>query len=121
MSFPSYSTQSIHSIRHAIAIAGGDLSFVENFYKDEWGKVVQAQEVYDKVSYCKASRIGRGVRLDRKVRMQIWDVFDEYQNIMNEKLQRDVETAMYECQRNLLAQVKAKRFYYLPKPFQLQL
>lgn len=87
--------------RDAIAIAGGDLSFVENFYKDEWVKVVQAQEVYDKVSYCKASRIGRGVRLDRKVRMQIWDVFDEYQNIMNEKLQRDVETAMYECRKIL--------------------
>lgn len=85
--------------RDAIAIAGGDLSFVENFYKDEWVKVVQAQEVYDKVSYCKASRIGRGVRLDRKVRMQIWNVFDEYQNIMNEKLQRDVETAMYECRK----------------------
>ena len=62
-----------------------DLSFVENFYKDEWVKVVQAQEVYDKVSYCKAPRIGRGIRLDRKVRMQIWDVFDEYQNIMNDK------------------------------------
>lgn len=87
--------------RDAIAIAGGDLSFVENFYKDEWVKVVQAQEVYDKVSYCKASRIGRGVRLDRKVRMQIWDVFDAYQNIMNEKLQRDVETAMYECRKIL--------------------
>ena len=87
--------------RDAIAIAGGDLNFVENFYKDEWVKVVQAQEVYDKVSYCKASRIGRGVRLDRKVRMKIWDVFDEYQNIMNEKLQRDVETAMYECRKIL--------------------
>ena len=33
--------------------------------------------------------------------MQIWDVFDEYQNIMNEKLQRDVETAMYECRKIL--------------------
>lgn len=87
--------------RDAIAIAGGNLNFVENFYKDEWVKVVQAQEVYDKVSYCKASRIGRGVRLDRKIRMQIWDVFDEYQNIMNEKLQRDVETAMYECRKIL--------------------
>lgn len=87
--------------RDAIAIAGGDLNFVENFYKDEWVKVVQAQEVYDKVSYCKASRIGRGVRLDRKVRMQIWNVFDEYQNIMNEKLKRDVETAMYECRKIL--------------------
>ena len=85
--------------KDAIAIAAGDLSFVENFYKDEWVKVVQAQEVYDKVAYCKAPRLGRGVRLDRKVRMQVWDVFDEYQNIMNEKQQRDVETAMYECRK----------------------
>jgi len=85
----------------AIAIAGGGLSFVENFYKDEWVKVVQAQEVYDKASYCKAPRIGRGVRLDRKVRMQLWEVFEEYQNIMNEKQQRDVETAMYECRKIL--------------------
>lgn len=85
--------------KDAIAIAGGDLSFVENFYKDEWVKVVQAQEVYDKVAYCKATRLGRGVRLDRKVRMQLWEVFDEYQNIMNEKQQRDVETAMYECRK----------------------
>lgn len=43
--------------RDAIAIAGGELSFVENFYKDEWVKVVQAQEVYDKVAYCKAPRL----------------------------------------------------------------
>ena len=28
-------------------------------------------------------------------------MFDEYQNIMNEKLQRDVETAMYECRKIL--------------------
>lgn len=91
-----------------IHICEDDLSLFNSVFgdgtgnpKDEWVKVVQAQEVYDKVSYCKASRIGRGVRLDRKVRMQIWDVFDEYQNIMNEKLQRDVETAMYECRKIL--------------------
>ncbi len=87
--------------KDALAITGGELSFVEGFYKDEWVKVVQAQEVYDKVSYCKAPRLGRGVRLDRKVRMQLWDVFDEYQNIMNERQQRDVETAMYECRKIL--------------------
>lgn len=83
----------------ALAFASGDLNFIPNFYKDEWVKVVQAQEVYDKVSYCKASRIGRGVRLDRKIRLQIWEVFEEYQNLMNERQQRDVETAMYECRK----------------------
>lgn len=85
--------------KEALAIANDDLSFVDYFYKDEWTKVVQAQEVYDKASYCKASRIGRGVRLDRKSRIKIWNIFEEYQNIMNERLQRDVETAMYECRK----------------------
>jgi superfamily I DNA/RNA helicase len=31
--------------------------------------------------------------------MQIWEVFEEYQNIMNEKQYRDTETAMYECRK----------------------
>ena len=33
------------------------------------------------------------------MRLQIWEVFEEYQNIMNEKQYRDVETAMYECRK----------------------
>ena len=83
----------------ALAFVGGDLSFIPNFYIDEWVKVVQAQETYEKVAYCKAPRIGRGTRLDRKARLQIWEVFEEYQNLMNERQQRDVETAMYECRK----------------------
>lgn len=94
-----YDDESDKAWEEALALVGGGLAFIQNFYKDEWIKVVQAQEVYDKVSYCKASRIGRGVRLDRKVRLQIWEVFEEYQNIMNEKQYRDVETAMYECRK----------------------
>lgn len=94
-----YDDESDKAWEEALALVGVDLTFIQNFYKDEWIKVVQAQEVYDKVAYCKASRIGRGVRLDRKVRLQIWEVFEEYQNIMNEKQYRDVETAMYECRK----------------------
>lgn len=85
----------------AIAYAAGELEFTLAFYKEEWVKVVQAQEAYSKIEYLKAPRIGRGVRIDRKKRMQVWDVFEEYQNIMNEKQQRDVETAMYECRKIL--------------------
>lgn len=96
-----YDDESDKAWEEALALVGVDLTFIQNFYKDEWIKVVQAQEVYDKVAYCKASRIGRGVRLDRKVRLQIWEVFEEYQNIMNEKQYRDVETAMYECRKIL--------------------
>lgn len=94
-----YDDESDKAWEEALSLVGGNLTFIKNFYKDEWVKIVQAQEVYDKAAYCKASRIGRGVRLDRKVRFQIWEVFEEYQNIMNEKQYRDVETAMYECRK----------------------
>ena len=96
-----YNTESDKAWEDALAFVGGGLTFIQNFYKDEWVKVVQAQEVYDKVTYCKAPRIGRGVRLDRKVRLQVWEVFEEYQNIMDERQQRDIETAMYECRKIL--------------------
>lgn len=94
-----YGNESDNAWEEAIAYAGGELTYISNFYKDEWVKVVQAQEAYDKNSYCKATRIGRGVSLDRKKRMKVWEVFDEYQNIMNEHQQRDIDTAMYECRK----------------------
>ena len=85
----------------AITLAGdcGDLS--AEFFEDEWSKVVCAQEAYSQELYMKASRIGRGTRLDRKKRLQVWRVFEEYQNVMKEQHLRDIETAMYECRKIL--------------------
>ncbi len=94
-----YDTETDKVWNDAIAVAAGDLDLLPTFYKDEWIKVVQAQEAYSKEAYVKAPRIGRGVRLDRKKRLQVWEVFQEYQNIMNELQYRDVETAMYECRK----------------------
>lgn len=85
----------------AISYAGDNLGYTKTFFEDEWKKVVQAQEAYSKEQYVKAPRIGRGVRFDRKKRFQMWAVFEEYQNIMNEKLQRDSETAIYEARKIL--------------------
>lgn len=41
--------------------------------------------------------------MDRKRRMQIWKVFDNYLNLMKEKQIRDINTAMYESTKLLLA------------------
>lgn len=87
----------------AIAYVAGDLGFSKAFFEDEWIKVVEANEAYGKELYAKAPRIGRGIRLDRKTRMQLWEVFEEYQNIMNEKQYRDAEWAMYEARKILEA------------------
>lgn len=71
--------------------------FPVSFYEEEYNRVVVAQEAFSLEKYVKASRTGRGTRLDRKKRMQIWKVFEAYQNLMKENQVRDINTAMYEC------------------------
>jgi superfamily I DNA/RNA helicase/mRNA-degrading endonuclease RelE of RelBE toxin-antitoxin system len=85
----------------AIALANEDPELTVGFYSEEWSKVVCAQEAFSLEQYLKASRVGRGTRLDRKKRIQVWRVFEEYQNIMRENHLRDVDSAMYECRKIL--------------------
>ena len=91
---------------------GNDFSdnFSVNFYQDEYNRVVVAQEAFSLEKYIKASRIGRGTRLNRKKRMDIWKVFEAYQNAMKEQNIRDINTAMYEC-RLLITKSSAEPRY----------
>ena len=52
-----YDDESDKAWEEALSLVGGNLTFIKNFYKDEWVKIVQAQEVYDKAAYCKASEL----------------------------------------------------------------
>ncbi len=81
------------------AVSMNDINneFPINFYEEEWNRVVVAQEAFSLAKYVKATRSGRGTRLDRKKRMDLWKVFESYQNLMKERKVRDVNTAMYEC------------------------
>lgn len=72
------------------------------FYEEEWIRVVAAQEAFSGDKYLRASRIGRGTRLDRKKRVQIWRVFEAFQNKMKAAQVRDVNSAMYECKTLLM-------------------
>ena len=81
----------------AIARSGENLELTPYFFYDEWSKIVAVQEAFTKEKYLKATRIGRGTRLDRKARLKVWNVFEEYLSLMKEKQVRDVDTAMYEC------------------------
>jgi superfamily I DNA/RNA helicase len=81
----------------AIARSGEDIGLSRNFFSEEWSKVVAVQESFTLETYLKASRLGRGTKLDRKKRMQVWSVFEEYLALMKEKQVRDADTAMYEC------------------------
>ena len=67
------------------------------FYIDEWIRVIVPQEAFTLAEYVKASRIGRGTRLDRKKRIAVWKVIEAYMNIMKEEKVRDFNYATYEC------------------------
>lgn len=97
------------------AAAMNDVSgeFPVTFYEDEYNRVVVAQEAFSLEKYIKATRTGRGVRLDRKKRMQIWKVFESYQNIMKERQVRDINTAMYECRMLLLKSNSETRYKHV--------
>lgn len=81
----------------AMAMADDELGFTAGFYEEEWNRVVVAQEAFSLPLYVKATRSGRGTRLDRKKRMRVWKVMEAYQNLMKERQFRDVNMAMYEC------------------------
>ena len=97
------------------AVAADDFSgeFPVSFYEEEYNRIVVAQEAFSLEKYIKASRTGRGTRLDRKKRMQIWKVFEAYQNMMKEQKVRDINTAMYECRLLLSKSTSETRYKHV--------
>ncbi len=95
---------------NAISDSLTDLDFPVSFYEEEWNRVVTSQEAFTLVDYIKATRNGRGTRLDRKKRMEVWRVIESYQKLMKERGIRDVNMAMYEC-KTLLQNSKGTTKY----------
>lgn len=81
----------------ALTVASSDVSVPESFYTEEWEKVIMPNDITTKNEYIKVARLGRGVRLDRKARMSVWKVFEEFKTLMNESGVRDADTAMMEA------------------------
>lgn len=52
--------------------------WIPEFFKEEWGEVVQGNGISTREEYLGVSRVGQRVRLTRPQRDQVWDVFDEY-------------------------------------------
>lgn len=94
----------------AILLANNNLPFESSFYRDEWNRIVIAQEALTLEKYIKAIRTGRGTRLNRKQRIQLWKVFENYQNLMKENNIRDINTAMYETTKLLQARGRKPRY-----------
>lgn len=87
----------------ALNLAPPALELPGSFYRDEWERVIQPQDVTTLSEYMRASRIGRGTPLHRKARKAIWPVFEEYRLLLDERGLRESEDAMRDA-RMLLQQ-----------------
>ena len=88
-------------------------SFPVSFYMEEWDRVVAAQEAFTMEKYMKAARTGRGTRLNRKMRMQVWKVFENYQSLLKQREVRDINTAMYECRLLIEKNLAESRYKHI--------
>ena len=97
----------------AVQSADSSLDFDEDFYIEEWNRIVEAQETFTLPDYIRAPRNGRGTRLDRKKRIQIWKVFEAYMNLMKENQVHDMNYAMYECGKLVDKMTKDARYKHI--------
>lgn len=94
----------------ALNVASSELSLPSSFYREEWERVIQPQGVASLDEYLKASRIGRGVQLNRSGRKAVWPVFEEYRVLLNEHRLREGDDAMRDAR--LLLEAKGNILPY---------
>jgi hypothetical protein len=70
-----------------------ELDLPDAFYREEWLRVIQPQSIENVDQYKRASRIGRGTRLNRMDRIKVWPVFAEYRNLLTANKKREVDDA----------------------------
>ncbi|MCK5685686.1 UvrD-helicase domain-containing protein, partial [bacterium] len=77
----------------ALDLMSVDLELPEAFYREEWQKVIQPQSIENIDQYKRASRIGRGTRLNRSDRLKVWPVFEEYRNLLIKNKKKELDDA----------------------------
>ena len=94
----------------AITLMPQELALPEGFYREEWVRVIQTHGITTLNEYLQVSRIGRGVRLNRRDRKVIWPVFEEYRLLLNEHNLREIDDAM--CDARMLIRTKGNVLPY---------
>ena len=79
--------------QRALDLKPPELNLPDAFYADEWEQVVQANAINSEPAYRRVSRVGRGVRLSRAMRVKIWPVFEEYRAQLAERGAKEVDDA----------------------------
>ncbi|MDR3204085.1 MAG: UvrD-helicase domain-containing protein [Deltaproteobacteria bacterium] len=91
--------EALREIWRQAATLADQSQYDPDFLADEWAKVAVLQNAISREAYLKASRLGRGLRLDRKKRLEIWIVFSEFLNILRASNKLDINLALYECEK----------------------
>lgn len=86
------------------------LKLPRRFFREEWDFVVQPAGCVSFESYRDAPRVGRGRRLSRQQRKEIWPVFEEYRNRLEAKRLREPVDAMRDA-AELLTKLKGRTRY----------
>lgn len=68
----------------AVGLSASD-EFPSRFYIEEWDQIVQAQAIDSETGYLRARRVGRGTRLGRTQRKQVWTVFSAYRRRLQDQ------------------------------------
>lgn len=106
----AYSSETEEIWDDAYTLAPTTLGLPKTFYQDEWQAVVAQQGCRTLRDYLKARRVGRGTRLSRQQRQEIWPVFEEYRNLLRERNLREPDDAF----RDAAQIIEAKGFESLP-------
>jgi superfamily I DNA and RNA helicase/mRNA-degrading endonuclease RelE of RelBE toxin-antitoxin system len=78
----------------ALVLKSNSLDLPDSFFKEEWQRVIQPLGINTLEEYIKASRVGRGTRLNRSQRKLIWEVFEEYRYLLSSKNYKEVDDAI---------------------------
>ena len=93
--------------------SGENIDYDWNFVKDEYIKIIVCQEEISLAAYMNASRIGRGIKLDRQTKIKIWHIVEEYLKLLRDQQIRDIDTAMFECRMVLKNYQKKLEYQYI--------
>jgi len=81
-----------------------ELALSESFFQEEWSHVIQPQGIQTLEQYKKASRIGRGTRLNRGQRVKLWPVFEEYRAQLQYNRYKEVDDLYRDAEQFLTVQ-----------------
>lgn len=105
-----YSNKTDDLWEHALTLKPSGLDLPDSFFKEEFERIIQAKAVGTLNDYIKVSRTGRGTRLSRAQRKQIWEVFEEYRLLLSAKNYKEPSDAMRDV-RILLKNTKQGSLY----------